>query len=236
MAYSVDDIGAVESWICASEYADDGSLDITVTACMTNGVTNQDCDEYKEGTINCRVEIEIPPSAITNLDVQFYAEETMTTGTQTLVPYTDENSVSATNKVDADYSSTGWKQHETDASFLAELGDLGDKCAVRLCATGSAKTKISEVNIDITYTQQTLSGVTKDKDGTALGSCEVALFKVISEGPPATYEYIASTTSHATTGAYSFDVWSGQKYFVYSIKEDSPHVFDATDNVLEADT
>lgn len=235
MAYGLTDIGAVESWTATNYSSDDITLDIDVTSCMTNGTDSQDCDEWKEGTINCRVEINVPPSAITALSVRFYLNSIMTAGDNTLLPYTDANSVSTTNEVTSDYSSAGqWVEHVTDASFIAELGDLGDKCAVRLSSNDGAKSKLGEVNIDITYTQPDLTGITKNVDGSVLGSCEVALFKVISAGPPATYEYISSTTSNASTGAYSFSVWSGQSYMVYSIKEDSPHVFDATDNVLVA--
>jgi hypothetical protein len=79
----------------------------------------------------------------------------------------------------------------------------------------------------------TISGVTKDKNGSILGSCEVALFKADTATPPS-YEFKAKTTSDAVTGAYSFNVYDQDaQYMVYSIKDDTPHVFDATDNVLQ---
>lgn len=78
----------------------------------------------------------------------------------------------------------------------------------------------------------TLSGVTKDKDGNTKGSCEVALFKADGSSPP-NYEFVESTTSDGS-GNYSFTVYENPAQFmVFSIKDDTPHVFDATDNVLQ---
>ena len=240
MAYSTDHITKVEAWTAADYDADDLVLDADVTTCMTNATTGEDCDEWKEGILNGRIEIDIPPSAVTALKVRFYFNSVMTAGDNALLPYTDANSVSITNEVIKDYTTPGqWIEHVVDASFLAELGDLGNKFAVRLASgelgtSGSAKSKLGEVEIDITFTQPVLTGITKDKDGVALGSCECAIFQR-TEASPNTYEWIASTTSHVTTGAYSFDVWGGNYYMVYASKDDSPHVFDATDHVLEAD-
>ncbi len=81
-------------------------------------------------------------------------------------------------------------------------------------------------------TSYTLAGVTKDKDGNTLATCEVALFREIGGSPPA-YQYVASTTSDGS-GDYSFTVYENPAQFmVYSIKDNTPHVFDATDNVLQ---
>jgi len=79
-----------------------------------------------------------------------------------------------------------------------------------------------------------IDGITKDNTGSILGSCFVALFqKVEGGGPPHDYIFVASTTSHASTGAYNFPLLSvNEEFFVYFIKEDSPHVFDATDDVI----
>lgn len=234
MAFALTHIGLVEAWTAASEYADDGVLDVDNTICMKNGDTGSSCDEFKEGVLNCRVEIHIPPAAVSALTVRFYCSEAMTTGDQELLPYIDANSVSPTNAVSQFYG-TGWIEHAVDASFLAELADLGDKFAVRLASPNSAKSKLSEVEIDITYTPDYLTGITKDKNGAVLVSCKVSIFKVISEGPPETYLFLESKISDGATGAYSFNVWAGNKYMVYAEKDDSPHVFDASDNVLEAD-
>jgi hypothetical protein len=78
-----------------------------------------------------------------------------------------------------------------------------------------------------------IAGVTKSKNGNILGSCEVTLFKADTASPP-NYTQIAKTVSDAATGAYSFTVYDQDaRYMVYSIKDDTPHVFDATDNVLQ---
>ena len=77
-----------------------------------------------------------------------------------------------------------------------------------------------------------ITGITKDKNGATLGSCEVALFRVVSTGPPTTYEYVSATTSDGS-GNYTFsNLDPSNNYMVYAIKDDAPHVFDATDNVL----
>lgn len=79
----------------------------------------------------------------------------------------------------------------------------------------------------------TISGVTKDKNGSPLGSCEVALLKEVGGMPPQ-YRFVACTTSDPSTGAYSFQVYENEaRFMVYCIKDDSPHVFDASDNVLQ---
>ena len=75
-------------------------------------------------------------------------------------------------------------------------------------------------------------GVTKDNDGDALGSCECFLFK---DNQDDTLTFMDHTTSHVTTGAYTFsDVGDNDsQYIVYSFKDDTPHVFDVTDHVLQ---
>lgn len=236
MAYSVDDIGKVEAWTHTGYDGDDTLLDETLTACMTNGTVGEDCDEIKDSP-GCRVEVNVPPATITALKVRFYLNSIMTAGDQWLMPYTSAVAVSTNYEVIGDYRSAGvWVEHVCSANFIAELADLGDKFAVRLASFGqSAKSKLGEVEVDVTWDQPQLSGITKDKNGSVLISCKVSLFKVISEGPPETYEFKESQISDGVTGAYSFGVYTGTKYMVYAEKDDTPHVFDCTDNVLEAD-
>lgn len=80
-------------------------------------------------------------------------------------------------------------------------------------------------------TAYTITGITKDNAGSVLGSMVLSLFK--SKGSGA-FEYVSTTTSDAGTGAYTFTVNNDNaaNFMVYGIKEDSPHVFDATDFVL----
>jgi hypothetical protein len=83
---------------------------------------------------------------------------------------------------------------------------------------------------DDAITAYTVAGVTKDKDGDALGSCIVVLFK--DSGTNA-WKQIATQTSNAGTGAYSFTVYdNAAKYMVVSYKSGSPNVMDVTDYVL----
>lgn len=78
-----------------------------------------------------------------------------------------------------------------------------------------------------------ISGITKDKNGNPLGSCEVSLFRTIPGSPP-TYDFVESTTSEGS-GNYSFDIYDNEKYFVRAQRNDTPHIFDVTDNVLEGE-
>ncbi len=77
-----------------------------------------------------------------------------------------------------------------------------------------------------------LSGVTRNNAGVILGSCDVYLMK---DGLDDTFSFEGHTTSHATTGVYTFsDVGDTlAQYLVIAWKDDSPHVFDATDYVLQ---
>lgn len=236
MAYDVEDIGVVEAWTHTGYDGDDIALDADNTVCMKNGTLTEDCDEIKDSP-GMRVEINVPPSAITALKIRFYLNDVMTSGNQWLMPHTSAAAVSTINEVIGAYTIIGtWIEHDCSPAFIAELGDLGDKCAVRLASNGqNAKSKLGEVEADVTWDQPQLSGITKDKDGAVLTSCKVSLFKVVDEGPPETYEFKESQISDPSTGAYSFGVYEGNNYMIYAEKDDSPHVFDASDNVLQAD-
>ncbi len=238
MTYSTEHITKVESWTALGYDQDDLALDTDVTACMTDGETGVSCDEYKEGTTNCKVEIDIgvPPSAITSLRVRFFLTEMHNVGNNALLPYIDANSVSTVNEVVKAYDTSGvWVEHVCSAEFIAQLADIGGKCYVRLGSPDTAKSKLGEVEIDVEWQTYPLSGVTKDKNGTILGSCQVALFRVISEGPPKAYKFVESKTSDAVTGAYSFDVPEGIKYMVSAIKPDGTTVMDVTPSDLEGE-
>lgn len=79
----------------------------------------------------------------------------------------------------------------------------------------------------------TVNGVTYNKDGSILGGCVVSLFKHAGSG---VFSYIGTTTSNATTGAYSLVAPDNDAaYMVVAFKGDSPHVFDVSDYVLTPD-
>lgn len=227
MAYSVAKITKVESWITASEYADDGTLDIDVTTCMTNGTVAEECDEWKEGILVCKVEIDQPPADILTLKIRFYMQSFMTSGDCEVVPYTDANSVSSTNAVLTTYNTAGaWYEHILSAALIAELADIGGKCYLRLTQPGTAKNRLGEVEIDMTYTTYEINGITKDFNGDALGSCEVSAFKSLGSG---VYSYAGTTISNVTTGDYTIGTLGSGTYKVIAHKTGSPAVFDVTD-------
>jgi len=232
MAYGVDWISAVKAFNSTNYSSDDIAESAEVTACMTNGVTNVDCDEWKEGTENGRVEIDVDPSVITSLSVRFYLEEAMTGGDQSLLPYTDSNSVSTSNEVTVDYSSTGWKEHVCDGAFIAEMGDIGGgQCAVRLASNDGAKSKISEVNIDIGIPHDDIIGVTYDHDGDILVSQNVAAYKVLSVDPLVLAgESYATTVSHGSTGAFTLSVYGGD-WILIAFDAGSPDKMDISERI-----
>lgn len=77
-----------------------------------------------------------------------------------------------------------------------------------------------------------LVGITKDSAGDPMVSCECFLFK---DNEDDTLTFVDHTTSHGTTGVYTFsDVGDNDnQYIVYAFKDNSPHVFDVTDHVLQ---
>jgi hypothetical protein len=77
-----------------------------------------------------------------------------------------------------------------------------------------------------------LEGVTKNSSGSALGSCHT--FLCIDNGDN-TASFVAYQLSNASTGAYSFTglTDNSASYFVIAWKDDSPHVMDTTDHVLQ---
>jgi hypothetical protein len=76
-----------------------------------------------------------------------------------------------------------------------------------------------------------MEGVTKDKDGSVLATCDCFLFKLNAGEDDATYvDYDESDVS----GNYSFTgiTDNDAKYFVVAWKDNTPHVMDCTDHVL----
>jgi hypothetical protein len=229
MAYVVDLISYVQSWVCTDETADDGTPDVVITDCMTNGVLTTSCDELKEGTINLKVTVGVAPSLVNSLSIRIYCEEAMTPGNNSIYPYTDANSVSPTNAVSEAYDSEGWVEHVLSGALLAELYDDSGSFSLRLAADGGAKSKVSEVEIDMDWDGPEINGISRDKDGVVLGSCECFLLKVTSG---TVWEVADQVTSHSSTGVYQFIVPSEVQDFVIAFyKADSPDVMDITEIV-----
>jgi len=90
------------------------------------------------------------------------------------------------------------------------------------------------ISMAIRQVQETfkLEGVTKDKNGDVLVSCECYLFK---DNQDDTLTFVDHLTSDGATGAYSFTGINSDdaQYLVVAWKDNTPHVFDVTDHVLE---
>jgi len=202
---------------------------------MTDGnTTGQSCDELKEGTINLKVIIAVEPSALLSLAVRIWCDEAMTTGPNTLFPYTDPNSISEDGKDPQDYNSSDeWVEHACNGAFLAALGDVGGgMIAVRLASEVSAKTKVGEVEIDVTYYTIAINGVTRDKAGDPLVSCEYQIFKRTGLAPE-TWQLKASGVSDGGDGTYSEDMMRAT-YRVATIKDVTPQVMDLGPPLIQA--
>lgn len=84
-------------------------------------------------------------------------------------------------------------------------------------------------HVQITYQ---LSGTTFDNAGSNLGSVDCYLFKDNQDG---TLSFKDHTVSSTSTGNYVFSGVSDNdaQYLVYAKKDDTPHVMDVTDHVLQ---
>jgi len=82
------------------------------------------------------------------------------------------------------------------------------------------------------YSSYKLEGITKNKDGNILVSCKCFLFKDKIDNYLHYKDYVLSD---AVTGAYSFIGISDNdaEFIVVAWKDDTPHVFDMTDHVLQ---
>jgi uncharacterized repeat protein (TIGR02543 family) len=117
----------------------------------------------------------------------------------------------------------------TTAYMRDDGGHLGTTGRLRLAqAYWSLIAAIANDGGSATYT---VGGVTYNKNGSVLGGCTVSLFKHAGSG---VFSYVATTTSDASTGAYSFVTADNDTaYMVVAFKGDSPHVFDVSDYNLQ---
>jgi hypothetical protein len=93
--------------------------------------------------------------------------------------------------------------------------------------------RAAQVSIEIQQLQTVyqIQGITRDKNGTVLGNCDVFLCR---DNGNNTATFLAHTTSDANNGVYNFEGGYGTaNHFVIAWKDDSPHIFDCTDHVLQ---
>jgi len=129
-----------------------------------------------------------------------------------------------------------WAQRSIDISALG-VNDSSTKVRLVITFPSSGTAWNNDYGIDEfevtgdTAVAYTVSGVTKDKNGDALGSCHCFLLK---DNLDNTLSFIGYILSNASTGAYSFTIYDDDaQYLVVAWKDDSPHVFDVTDHVLQ---
>ena len=128
--------------------------------------------------------------------------------------------------VDEYYSEFQWALDcggaESEHEYEFELYEITNGVVIGTCL---ATLKIAPIYYK-------LEGISKDKDGDALGSCLCFLCK---DNQDNSCSYLAYTLSDSVTGAYSFTglLDNDAQYFVISWKDDTPHVFDVTDHVLQ---
>lgn len=110
-----------------------------------------------------------------------------------------------------------------DAQFRQETYAYG---AFPASASAGAPSD-SKLSLYGTYTPPAykVEGVTRDSEGNIEGGCTVWLFKTSDKS------YVAETTSHASTGAYSFtDLLSEGPYVIRAHKDGIPNIFGTTDD------
>jgi len=117
--------------------------------------------------------------------------------------------------------------------------DIGDTYQASQGSTGTSTYTLGAseewgtftVAINPVLVSYALSGVTKDKNGSTLASCECFL---VQDNGGDTMTFIDQTTSDGS-GNYSFTGLSvSTGLLVIAWKDNTPHVFDATDHVLTA--
>lgn len=123
-----------------------------------------------------------------------------------------------------------------DIHWAIDLSDATNakEYEFRVVETGTSNVYATLAGTVIAGDTGAISGISKDKSGAILVSCfTIIVQKIEGSGPPHDFIQKGKTTSNATTGAYSFpDLLKSQQHRVDFIKEDTPHVFDCTDDNL----
>lgn len=230
MAFSPDNIETAKKTVL-SDYLDDDGTFTDQTSCLTNGDTATSCEELNGEAEAHRVEVNLPKTAWSAFTLRVHCNSVMTSGNVALLAYTDSNSVTATAK-NVVAAATAYFDLTGDASFMAELGDVGGgNWAVRVVTDDgqSTKYKVCEYEFEPTWVTAALTGYTYDNDGVALGSQVVQAFKVISTGPLVLANTPFDTdTSNAVTGAYSLDLYAAD-WVLIAFDAGSPNKMDISE-------
>lgn len=220
-----ESVDKVDQVTLATETGDDGTLS-DKTDCMTDDSSSVSCIEIKNGQ-GARVEVNHAAEALSSVTIREGVQSVMATGTNRIAPYTDSNSIDDTNGVTtASISGAGDEDTAVSAAFITDAEQGNGKFIFRIFEDGSgAKTKVGEIDIEMTIATVDYAGITKDKDDVIVGSVNLELFRVNGNLLEKTGQTVVS---NASTGAYSFTVDDdGAEYRVYGIKGSEWNVSDA---------
>jgi hypothetical protein len=200
-----------------------GSVDTTVHAasyedCVQTTPTNYDTDTANASTPNPLAALDITTTSDNSVVVAFSGMGNAGTAewNSPLTERTDEQSSSSTGSLADDEVASG-------------------STVVACECTWTTQNRAAAVALELVHqaaTNYQLEGVTYNVTGSVLGSCELFLFK---DNQDNTITFVDYTTSNASTGAYLFEYISDNdaQYLIRASKDDSPHVFDATDHVCQ---
>jgi hypothetical protein len=135
-------------------------------------------------------------------------------------------------------SGTDWVSRSVDLSDSGANVDANTQVRILIETQGPTNAWHGDIGIDTVTivgtptTEYLIDGVTYDKNGTILGSVECYLCR---DNGDDTAEFLEYVLSNASTGAYAFQdsSYGTADHFVIFWKDDSPHVMDATDHVLQ---
>lgn len=140
----------------------------------------------------------------------------------TRIAYTGEDTKSASTNIKIQTQDV--KEASTRILVISDAEDV--KSASTRVAYTTQDTKSGSTRV-VSYE---IAGVTKDKDGNTLASCHCFLFKDNQDDTLTFSGYDLSDGS----GNYNIRTADNDaQYLVYSFKDDTPHVFDVTDHVLQ---
>lgn len=102
---------------------------------------------------------------------------------------------------------------------------IGPGFTASFVPTNGPQSKMTDPTATFPERNYTITGVTKDSSGVALGSCTVRLFNTATN-------LLEQTTVSDASGNYSFTVDKTQTYYEVSYKAGAPDVAGTTVNTL----